>query len=209
MRKPCLKNFFRKTEDRIELNSILQRKSKRRWSFSSTFNLKTQHTPGYLFTETEQDQLEKKRTSDFFSPAYMQLGIGLGYAHDETLAIQLNPLAARLIVVDKVFTRDLGPDQTFFGVQEGQSKRWEMSASLSAQSKLTLFQNGFLIQKINLITNYLEEAQNVDLDYTGTIDLKVNEYLSALLEVQLRYDNNALADLQYRQVFGLAVAFPF
>jgi hypothetical protein len=39
--------------------------------------------------------------------------------------------------------------------------------------------------------------------------MKVNEYLSAILEAQMLYDDNALADLQFRQVFGLAVSLPF
>ena len=63
-----------------------------------------------------------------------------------------------------------------------------------------------LSTRLSLITNYLEELKNIDFDYTGTINMKVNEYLSALLEIQLLYDDNALADLQTRQVFGLVVA---
>jgi hypothetical protein len=39
--------------------------------------------------------------------------------------------------------------------------------------------------------------------------MKVNEYLSAMIEVQLVYDDNALSDLQLRQVFGIAIALPF
>ena len=52
-------------------------------------------------------------------------------------------------------------------------------------------------------------VKNIDFNYTATINMKVNEYLSALLEIQLLYDDNALADLQTRQVFGLVVALPF
>jgi len=39
--------------------------------------------------------------------------------------------------------------------------------------------------------------------------MKVNDYLSAMIELQLVYDDNALKDLQLRQVFGIAIGFPF
>jgi len=60
-----------------------------------------------------------------------------------------------------------------------------------------------------VITNYFEEFKNLDLDYTSTLNMKINEYLSAILEVQFVYDENALAALQFRQVFGLAISLPF
>jgi len=77
------------------------------------------------------------------------------------------------------------------------------------QSKVTVLKNVFFSNKISLFSNYLEEFKNIDLDYTGTLDMKVNDYLSAMIEVQLVYDDNALSDLQLRQVFGIAIALPF
>ncbi|MGB2152652.1 MAG: hypothetical protein ACPHVX_01625 [Flavobacteriaceae bacterium] len=63
--------------------------------------------------------------------------------------------------------------------------------------------------KFNLISNYLEEFKNFDFDYTMTIDMKINNYLSTQLEIQLVYDDNAIAKMQSRQVFGVSVGFSF
>ena len=111
--------------------------------------------------------------------------------------------------MDQSHIHDDWPLGKVFGVEADKTTRWEAGATLALQSKVELAKNMTLSTRLSLITNYLEELKNIDFDYTGTINMKVNEYLSALLEIQLLYDDNALADLQTRQVFGLVVALPF
>lgn len=197
-----------KTEDQLEIDAILQRKTKSAWNFSSSFNLKTQNAPAFLYVQ-EGNEIVKTKTSAFFSPAYMRLGIGISHDKGDTFSLQFNPLTARLIVVDGSFTRQLTQGETFFGVAPDKTSRWEAGATFALQSKIELIKNVLLSTRLSLITNYLDEFQNVDFDYTGSLNMKVNDYLSALFEIQLLYDDNALADLQTRQVFGLVIALPF
>ena len=89
-------DYFNKTEDQLEINTILLRKSERAINFSSSFNLKTQNAPGNNFIEQEGD-IERVKTSGFFSPAYMRLGVGIAFKKDDLIALQFNPLNARLI----------------------------------------------------------------------------------------------------------------
>lgn len=201
-------NEWIKTEDQLEINAILQRKTENAWNFSSSFNLKTQNAPAFIYAETE-NAIVKTKSSSFFSPAYLRLGIGIAYDKGDRFSLQFNPLSARLIVVDRTFTEALSLDETFFGVAVDKTTRWEAGASFALQSKVELAKNVSLANRLSLITNYLEEFNNVDFDYIGTFNMKVNEYLSALFEIQLLYDDNALADLQTRQVFGLVIALPF
>lgn len=200
--------YFNKTEDQLEITTRLERKGKKGVQFSSSFNLKTQHAPGYVLIENNE-VLEKTKTSAFFSPAYMRLGAGFAFKKGAAIAWQLNPLNVRLIVVDKLFTASLSEGETFFGVSAGKTARWEMGPSFSLQSKVQLLKNVELLNTVNVVTNYLTEFKNLDLDYTSTLNMKINDYLSTVLEVQLVYDDNALAALQFRQVFGLAVSWPF
>lgn len=197
-----------KTEDQLTINAILNRKTENAWNFSSSFNLKTQNAPAYLFEEAE-DQMMRTKTSAFFSPAYMYSGIGIAHDKGDALSLQFNPLTARVIVVDRSYTMALAPGERFFGVAANKTTRWEAGASFALQSKVEVLKNISLETRLSFITNYLEESQNIDFDYTGSLHMKVNDYLSALLEVQLLYDDNALADLQTRQVFGLVISLPF
>ena len=201
-------DYFNKTEDQLEINTLLNLKSSRRWNFSSSFNLKTQNAPGNNFIETAGN-IERIKTSGFFSPAYMRLGLGMAYKKEKKLALQFNPITARLIVVDRAFTQNLAQGETYFGVEADKTTRWEAGASLALQSELMIFKNVVMSNQLSLVANYLQEVKNIDLDYTINFNMKVNEYLSAILEAQMLYDDNALADLQFRQVFGLAVSLPF
>ena len=48
-------------------------------------------------------------------------------------------------------------------------------------------------------------ATNIDLDYLAQIEIDVNPLLSTQLIFQLIYDDNAIARLQVREVFGVGV----
>ena len=62
-----------------------------------------------------------------------------------------------------------------------------------------------LEQRLGLYSDYLDKAENVDLDYQIAAELKVNEYISTNLILQLVYDDNAIQRLQVREVFGVGV----
>jgi uncharacterized SAM-dependent methyltransferase len=62
---------------------------------------------------------------------------------------------------------------------------------------------------LNLYSNYLEDPQNVDINYSLNIIMKINKFLSANFAFQAIYDDNAFRGLQTRQVFGLGVNFGF
>ena len=67
-----------------------------------------------------------------------------------------------------------------------------------------------LLRDLNVEVNQLDEstysfkADNVDIDYTLTAFMKINDYLSTNFIVQCIYDDNAIKRIQLREVFGLA-----
>src|SRR5690554_2508034 len=69
--------YNRKTNDRIELNSIIGTKvTDTNWYYSFFINFKTQFTDGYDYKK-EDDVLIRTRKTDIFSPAYLQFGPGM------------------------------------------------------------------------------------------------------------------------------------
>lgn len=161
----------------------MKRKGEGALHFSSTYNLKAQNAPGYVLV-AQNEALEKIKTSAFLSPAYMHLGTGVSFKKGEAIAFQLNPLNVRLILVDNTITSTLSEGETFFGVFAAKTARWETGPSFSLQSKLKVAKNVELLNNLSVITNYLEEFKNLNLDFTSTLNMKINEYLSANLEVQ-------------------------
>ena len=187
-----------KTDDRLELNSLWGKKSTaKNWYYSMYFNFKSQMDTG----------LDKNnvKISHFFSPAYFQLGPGLLWKKDNNASINIAPAAAKLIMVHKHFT-DLGSS---FGVLQGDNTRVEFGASVSAYFKFNAITNVSVENILNLYSNYLEDPQNVDINYQMNVVMKINKYLSANINMQTIYDDNAIKAFQVKEIFGLGVNYGF
>lgn len=186
-----------KTDDRLELNSLWGKKASGQWYYSVFFNLKTQMDSGF-----DRNGFE---VSHFFSPAYFQFGPGMLWKKDENLSINIAPITPRLILVDSKYTL-LGSS---FGVLQGDSSRFEFGASVSAYYKLNVMANVKVENRLNLYSNYLDNPQNIDVDYQMNVVMKINRYMSTNIALQTIYDDNAIKAVQVREVFGIGLDFSF
>lgn len=186
-----------KTDDRLELNSLWGKKAKGDWYYSLFFNLKTQMDVGY--------DKDRNNISHFFSPAYFQFGPGMWWKKSDNLSVNFSPATAKLIIVHPHYT-EFGPS---FGVLQGDSSRFEFGASISGYYKFNVMTNVSVENRLNLYSNYLDNPQNVDIDYQMNLFLKINKYLSANVAVQAIYDDNSVQAVQVREVFGLGVNYGF
>ena len=186
-----------KTDDRLELNSLWGKKASNVWYYSIFFNFKTQMDSGF--------DVNQNKISRFFSPAYFQFGPGILWKKNNNLSLNFASTTAKLILVNNHFT-ELGPS---FGVLQGDNSRFEFGASISAYCKLILMTNVSIENRLNLYSNYLEDPQNVDVDYQMNVVMKINRYLSANIALQTIYDDNAIKAVQVREVFGLGANYGF
>lgn len=186
-----------KTDDRLELNSIWGKQASGEWYYSAFFNFKTQMDVGYDKNEVN--------ISHFFSPAYFQLGPGVLWKKSNNLSVNFSPATSKLILVHNHFT-DLGPS---FGVLQGDNSRFEFGASVSAYYKFTIMANVSIENRLNLYSNYLDDPQNVDIDYQMNVVMKINKYLSANVALQTIYDDNSVKAVQVKEVFGIGVNYGF
>ncbi len=213
--------WTRKTSDRLEIHSVLgyQVEEGSRWYYSFFLDFRTQFAKGYEYTEDVEfrdpvtDELldirdVREENTRFMSPGYLKFGPGMLYKNGELLKVNLAPASARFVFADKVFTTTPGyVDGDYFGLDQGKSMRFEFGASLDVSSKFTLVENVELQNTLRLYSNYLEDPQNVDLDYTLKVDMKINSYLSANFIFQALYDDNAVGAFQIRE--GLGVGFSY
>jgi len=117
--------------------------------------------------------------------------------------VNISPAAAKLILVDKEFAGA-------FGTEAGDTSRLELGASVRGYCKVNLMKNISMENILGLYTNYLEEAQNVDVDYTMNLAMQINKYISANLTFQAIYDDNAnYRGFQIRETFGLGFNYAF
>lgn len=203
-------SFEKKTDDRLEFNSILGKKATGQWSYSAFLNFRTQITTGYVYGKDANGAEIRTESTDFLSPGYLTFGPGMLYKKDDNLKINLAPATSKLTFVDDFYTSQTGyVDGSYFGVDANKSMRYELGFYGSLYYKLNIMANVSAENILNLYSNYLEDMQNVDVDYSLNIVMKINRYLSTNLSFQAIYDDNAFRGLQTRQVFGLGVNYGF
>ncbi len=201
-------SFAKKTDDRLELNSLLGKKFKpdSHWYYSAFLNFRTQFTKGYEYGKDADGVEIRNEITNFLSPAYLTFGPGVLWKRDDNLKFNFAPATSKITFVDKNFTL---PNEGYFGVKEGKSLRYELGAYASAYYKLDIMANVTFENILSLYSNYLEDPQNVDIDYQLNIVMKINKYLSTNLSFQTIYDDNAFRGFQIRQVFGVGANYGF
>lgn len=204
--------FIRKTSDRLEINSVAgYQLENSNWYYSFFTNFRTQFDKGYDFiTNPETQEATRIETTNFLSPAYLQVGPGFMWKKNENFVINIAPATGRFIFVDSKFTS--GPDYVdgeYFGVNAGKSSRFEFGASLSGYLQFQIMEDVVMENSLNLYSNYLENPGNIDIDYLMNLEMGINQYLSANLLFQALYDDNAVGAFQIREVFGLGINYNF
>lgn len=204
--------FSRKTSDRLEVNSIAGKQIKNsNWYYSLFTNFRTQFSKGYEYTEDEATGIETRvETTHFLSPAYLQFGPGMMWKKSDNLWVNLAPATIRFIFVDDQFTSDpVYVDGSYYGVDKGESSRFELGASVTGYAKLDLVKNVSLENSLSLYSNYLSKPGNIDIDYLANLEMTINDFLSANLIFQAIYDDNTIAAFQIREVFGAGFNYTF
>ena len=202
-------DFLKKTDDRIEINSVLGKKFNNdiigRWSYSSFFNFQTQFAKGYRFGRDANGNPNRTEKSRFFSPATIQLGVGMYWKKSKDLWVNVAPMTGKLILVNRRFTENLNENQTYFGVKKGGNSRFELGASIRSYYKSEIFENVTMENRLSLYSDYLDRPQNIDFDCTFNFIMKVNQYVSTNLIFQFVYDDNEIKRVQVREVLGVGL----
>ncbi|WP_291914318.1 DUF3078 domain-containing protein [Chitinophaga sp. CB10] len=201
----------RKSDDRIDLTSKYGYDIGRNWFVSGLVNLRTQFTDGYLYPSDTTPQFN----STFFSPAYVLVSPGFDYKPNKDFSLFLSPITARFVVVMDQYLSRMGA----FGVDSGKHMKYEMGAYLSANYIKTFAKNMTYKGRLDLFSDYRHNPQNVDMFLTNALELKVNKWISALLTLDMIYDDDTKikdsktgvegARLQIKQVIGIGFTAKF
>lgn len=203
-------DFEKKTDDRFELNSILGKKTIGEWYYSFFLNFRTQFTKGYIYGKDANGVEIRTENTNILSPGYLTFGPGMYWKKNDNFKLNFAPLTSKFTFVDKDYTSGVGyVDGSYFGVDAAKSVRYELGFYTSIYYKSNIMANVSAENTLNLYSNYLENPQNVDIDYSLAIVLKINGYLSTNFTFQTIYDDNAFQGFQIREVFGLGINYGF
>ncbi|MFP4024717.1 MAG: DUF3078 domain-containing protein [Thiohalospira sp.] len=201
---------IRKTDDNIDFSSKYGRKVSKTLFISALLNFKTLMDEGKKY-ETDTSYV----ISRFFAPAYLQGALGMEYKPGEEFYFVLSPVAGKLTMV----LDDTLSARGSFGVDAGEKTRLELGGSATIGVKKEIMKNVALKSTLGFFTNYLKNPQNVDVDWKMSINMKINDFLSANLNTHLIYDddiktydddgNEKGARVQFKEVFGVGLTYKF
>lgn len=184
----------KKTDDRFEINTVYGKQASKLWYYSFFGDFKTQMTDGFNYSTTPAAV-----TSKLFAPAYLNFGPGMLWKKSDNLKVNFAPATSKMTFVMDDTLSAVGA----YGVDPGENLRYEVGMAINGYYKLNLMKNISMENILGLYSNYLDHPENVDVDYQMNLVMSVNKYISANLGLHLLYDDNALQDLQVKEVFGL------
>ncbi len=190
-----------KTDDRIDFTSKygIRIDSSKRFYFTGLFNLKTQFTKGYDYT---QPNFRSSPTSDLFSPAYFTTALGVEFRKGSDVSVFFSPLAGRLTLADKKYT--ILTPQGAFGIPFGKTQYYQFGAYASARDQFNLGKKTIYKARLDIYSNYLakdtkddsgrvikrDNPANISLLFDNLISWKITKSLNITFGATFIYDNN-------------------
>ncbi|MBR3681843.1 MAG: DUF3078 domain-containing protein [Tidjanibacter sp.] len=176
-------NGTRKTNDKIYFSSSYGQKVHDGLYVSALVKFNTQFANGFDYA-VKNDNGSYKQTSGFMAPAYFSGGLGVEWKPKGWLSVNASPATWKATLVNDEVLRP------FYGLEADQMMRHEFGGNvkIEAQGKIVGDLSGYT--RLNLFSNFLDNPQNVDVDWTMRLDLKINKWLSANVNLHAIYDDD-------------------
>lgn len=218
---------LRKTDDAFQFNSTFgyRRDSLTNWYHSAKFTFSTQFANGYNYPDKTHP------ISRPFAPAYTFLGVGAEYSNKEKkVNLYLSPLTLKnTLVLDQKLADagSFGVDKAVYDsisnlIRHGKRARTELGILVTSHFKSNVAKNITYENRMNFYTDYINNFGNIDVDWQGTLDLVVNQYVKANIGFHIIYDDDIKATekiagqqvsvgpkIQLKQMLGIGMVYNF
>lgn len=198
---------YRKTLDRIFLDTKYGYSINEKWDLFSSLNFLTQFAPGYKYNADNTSDL----ISDSFAPAFITSAWGLEYHPVDYFKLRLSPFAPRVTIVSDParFVATVGP--TPYGVDSAETTRFEWLAfQMQAEFNKDIAKNLNLKWRYLMFANYETlELKTIDHRLDLNITAKVNQFINVGLGGILLYDFDQDSGAQVSQLMTLGIAYSF
>lgn len=202
---------FRKTIDRIFLDTKYGYKLSDDWGLFASLNFLSQFAKGYKYEKDANGVEQGLLISDFMAPAFVTFALGFEYHPVEYFTVRISPFAPRLTIVNdpERFVTTVGPEP--YGVQPPDETRYEWLAfQLLAEFDKDIAQNLNLKWRYLMFANYETfEMRTIDHRLELMFNAKVNRFITVGLGGILLYDYDQDTGAQVSQVFNLGFAYSF
>ncbi|MBX2901041.1 MAG: DUF3078 domain-containing protein [Cyclobacteriaceae bacterium] len=203
---------YRKTLDRIFLQSKYGRELTGKWSFTSSLTFLSQFAKGYSYAKDVNGVEQATLISDIFAPAFVTSAWGFEYKPADFFKLNLAPFSPRVtIVADNNGRFDAVSTVNPYGVMVGENTRFEWLAfQMTADFNKDIAENVNLKWRYILFANYETlSAKTIDHRLDLNLTAKVNRFVNVSLGGILLYDYDQDSGVQLSQAFSLGVLYTF
>jgi len=203
---------YRKTLDRIFLDTKYGYKLSEKWGLFTSLNFLSQFAEGHSYAEDANGVEQSILISDFLAPAFITSAWGLEYHPVEYFNLRLSPLSPRLTIVKDGERFIPAVDSVSpYGVTPPDETRFEWLAfQLAADFNKDIATNFNLKWRYLMFANYETlELKTIDHRLELMLNAKVNRFITVGLGGILLYDYDQDTGAQISQVFNLGFAYSF
>jgi hypothetical protein len=191
----------RKTDDRFEINSRLGYElDGSKWYGSALFQFRSQFLYGY------DKDIDSLKISNLMSPGYVLFGLGFDYKEGDKFSVYLSPLMTKTTFVTDQTLYYNNPDLTLYGVKAGENQVFQLGAYANIFYTTPLAENITFLTRLDLFSNYLDNPQNIDVNWETLWTFKVNNWFAATINTLLIYDDEI--DITQKQDDGTVKVGP-
>lgn len=199
---------FRKSQDRILLDSKVGYDISKFWNAYGSVNFLTQFAPGYRYVESANGEEEALKISSILAPAFLTLSFGAEYVPNENFTLRLSPFSPRFTFLSDTLLYRNTLNGTNYGVERGENFRAEWLAA-----QLISSWNKGLTETISLQTRYMLFAnfetltlEKIDHRLDLSLIAKLTEYINVNFSAIAIYDFDQSEDIQFSQLLGVGIA---
>lgn len=184
-------NAARKTDDILDIESVITYKKKRYLNPYFSLNFRTQMAPGYRYEEDSRIEI-----SNFMDPGYLINGLGIGYAPRKTFRTRVG-MAARTIFTDR--------HQNF---ANGSKTQFSSGLQWVTHAERTLWEKIRMKSRLNLFSPF-DDLRYSNLTWDTSIQASVTEYIIVNLHTLVIVDKKASPHTQLKEVLGIGLSYRF
>ena len=193
---------FRKTNDRCDITMELEHDlTKNHLNYGLLFNLNTQIFGGHNYYIDSHP-----KTSGILSPGKFLLCAGLDYkstGKGKYFSVFVSPITFRWVTkLEKDFF-----NRKLFGVDSAQKVYREVGAYISFHYNQAVTSTIKYIGRLDLITNYRRNPQNVDVLWNNLLSFTISKNFAGSFLLDILYDDDVKRRTQVQEITGIGLKF--
>lgn len=187
---------LRKTDDRIDFESILTYKLGSFLNPYAAFNVKSQFAPGFTYDNAGIET----QVSNFFDPGYLTQSFGVGYEPMKEIKTRFGAAVREIITStyivysDDPTTTDVEKTRVEGGLEWVTDISWQIDENIFFNSKIELF-------------SPLKQFEETVFRNDNTFTAKINKYITTTLNVQMLNDKKVTPRTQFKETIALGLNF--